>query len=172
MADGGVLEVTDCSSDGDRVGCAATEGAMLVGDNVHVWRSAKDGFCVSHGGQALLTECASSGCVANGMHAGCHGSQLTAEGCVARDCRGRGYMVKVEAVASLSGCSSSGNAGAGYFAATDGTMIVSCSSSDGDGVAERGVGDSTQRGAVAVQGGVLHMEGLTVDGSYKCYELP
>lgn len=159
---GGLVELTDCCSDGDSFGCVALAGGKVFAHKVSVSRCTHDGFLAAEDGQAVLRECSSTECGDSGMYAAHDGSKVDAEGCTLSQNGSHGVHCNHGAVAVVRGSCSSGNKKEGYKAGGGAQMVVNNSSSDGDGGGGYGVS----------AGGKLTMVEVKVDGVCKSCELP
>lgn len=147
-----ILDLTGCGSSRDGCGCCASNGAMLAAREVAVRDSRLNGFKVGNSGEAVLRQCTASSC---GVYGVCvlAGARVNAEGCRLERSGTCGAFATKCAVVVLQDCSSSENKGEGYSATDEAQVTVRDSSSDGD-----------MRGCGVLEGGVLTMECVTVDG--------
>lgn len=157
-----MLQLTDCSSENDLMGCLAIDYGNLTARNMHVSRSQGSGFHVGSAGDAVLIECTARKCSLHGVCAQDEASRLHCERCNIQQNAHCGIVADLEAVAVVKGCRSDRNGAGGYAAFDRARMTVCGGSSDGDAQGGCGVWD----------GGELTMEGLNVDGVVSNGTLP
>lgn len=117
----GVVQLSECTSDGDYNGCLV-DGGNLVAHKVNVTRSETDGFVVG-GGHAELIECSSKGCRGSGMFVHGDQSQLDVEGFCSSG-NEEGYMACDGAQLTVSRSSSVGDGGGGYGVRKGGKLTM------------------------------------------------
>jgi hypothetical protein len=162
VTDGGVMELADCRSEGDSVGCMASQHGHLFAESVDVTGSKHCGFLVQEGGQAMLRECTSGECGESGMRVIHEGSQLDAEACTMRKNWEYGVCARGDVRVRMNGCHSLRNRREGFRSCGNAQMTVTGSSSEEDGGSGAGITD----------GGYLDIEEVPVNDVFKAVALP
>lgn len=127
-----VLELNDCSSEGEPCGCSASMEAQITAIKVIVNGSTENGYEVFGGSSAVLQECTVSNCGHSGVLARDEGSEVMLEHCILKVNGQCGALAEKGALVTVVQCSSNWNGVAGFTAESDGKVYVSSCSSDGD----------------------------------------
>lgn len=152
---GSEMQLIDCTSDSDDVGCSASYQGTLIARKVNVSGSWEQGYWCQ-GGTMDLKVCSATACIENGVLCGCvvvDGcmSVLHAVGCTMQVNGHAGFVSEQGAEMSLKGCCSRKNTGVGLLVKESGSMEVSMSCID-----------DNERGFHVTDTGVLNAEEVKV----------
>lgn len=140
---GSLVELTDCASDRDEVGCLVNSCATMRATRVEV-TGCTHGYEVGFAGQVVLTDCLAKSCSSVGVRVDGPHAKVHVAGCT--DCEGLPKRP---------------TRFAGYHAFDKAQMKVSSSISEGD-----------KQGCVAEDEAQLTMEEVTVEGTLQSGQLP
>lgn len=159
--EGSLVELTGCSSTANYIGCEACFGGKIRAHKVDISETQNQGVGVHNRGEIFLRDCTATRCRQSGVRVQDVGSRLEAEGCEFVQNGQCGAFVSRGSVVVVRGCRSSENGESGYYAELEGQMTVSGSTSDGN-----------KEGCGVRSGGLLTMEGVSVDGVLRSGTLP
>ena len=196
------LELTDCVSDEDGVGCSVAIGARLGATRVAVTRSTGCGYVVSHNAYAVLQGCSAKACGEHGLHCEEFDAVVHASGCTFESNGLCGVLAEHMVDVTVEKCTFQSNGECGVKAegaapehalehafqhvrtrdTAEGT-VKGCHSSQHSIAGYLAVGDASMKvsgsisegdkaGCCASEGGQLTMGNVTVDGVLQTGQLP
>ena len=149
-----VLELIDCTSDSNGVGCSACHGEVRA-TRVEVTNSSGTGYDVGPWGNMVLTDCSAEYCQGHGVYSSV-AAKVNAEGCTFQQNGAYGVLAVATAEVTVKGCHSFQHTTAGFCSVGGAQMKVSSSVSEGD-----------KQGCSVDDTGQLTMEDVTVDGTLQ-----